>query len=175
MVAPNAKDLSDAIGVVLKDYEGPVDVKIVSDKLQTDHPNWKLPERRVNKFVKRYMNKHKNPAGADDDQTASMYKKQTSVKGRGLLGFFSPSKRKNLVSDPVIAEEQLPESEAAPPTPKAEDAGKDPASPDGKEADNEPDSEQVTAEVPSKDIAYETDNDVVDSHHDCWGLSCSVM
>jgi hypothetical protein len=139
-------------------------VKIVTNKIQTAHPDWKLPERRVNKFVKRTMNKHKNPAGADDDQTASMYKQRS---GRGFFGFLSPTKRTNLLADPPTAQEAVdaaePESsvnEAAPPTPIKEEEG-------------EP--EQVIAEVASKDIAYETDNDVVESSNDCWGLQCSVM
>jgi hypothetical protein len=101
-----------------------------------------------------------------------MYKKSNS--GRGLFGFLSPSKRTNLVTDPVpvppptldeetteqAAEGEMSSTkEAAPPTPVKEE--------------EEP--EEVIAEVASKDIAYDTDNDIVDSSNDCWGLQCTVM
>ena len=150
---------------------------IVTSKVQAEHPNWKLTDRRVNKFVKRFMDNHKNPAGADDDQTASMYKKGGSK--RGLFGIFSPSK-KNIVTEPEPIQEttETPSSTTpksdAPPTP-------DPKSPDAASQDpslpGSPENEQVVAEVPSKDIAYEQDNSVVDSPQDCWGLgsNCSVM
>jgi hypothetical protein len=152
--------------IVSTQYEGPVDTSIVTKKLQDKHPKWKLPERRVNKFVKRFMSKHKNPAGADDDQTASMYK-QTSSK-RGFLGIFSPSKRNILVAtDPEVIPEQEP-AEQEIPVPEEK-----PASPVKEETPPSP--EKEVAEATSKDIAYETDNSVVDGSQDCWGLSCSVM
>jgi hypothetical protein len=155
-----------------------VTTSIVTRKLQEEHANWKLTDRRVNKFVKRFMDKHKNPAGADDDQTASMYKKGSSK--RGLFGIFSPSKRSNLVTDPEPIEEETPN----PATPKAEapPTPNDPESPEGAQdsASSPPassENEQVVQEVASKDIAYEQDNSVVDSPQDCWGLgnNCSVM
>ena len=118
-----------------------------------------------------FLSAEKNPAGADDDQTASMYKKSTSK--RGFLGLFSPSK-KNIVTDPEPIPEKdeapTPKAEAPPtPDPKSNEAG--PASP------GSPENEQAVTEVASKDIAYEQDNSVVDSPQDCWGLgsNCSVM
>ena len=48
-------------------------MSLVTKKLQKEHPEWKLQERRVNKFVRRYTKGHKNPAGADDDATAAIY------------------------------------------------------------------------------------------------------
>jgi hypothetical protein len=123
------------------------------------------------------MSKHKNPAGADDDQTASMYKQQSSSK-RGLLGIFSPSKRTNLVTDPAViseketTEEEVTNTQAVPdpdPTshPKEEEVG------EGTSA--QPEDGKDAVEGTNKDVAYETDNSVVESSHDCWGLSCVVM
>ncbi|KAG7363349.1 hypothetical protein IV203_026709 [Nitzschia inconspicua] len=166
--APTGKELSEAIGIVLKDYEGPVDTSIITKKLQAEHPLWKLPERRVNKFVKRVMGKHKNPAGADDDQTASMYKQSPSK--RGFLGIFSPSKRTNLVTDPEVIQEK--ESTEASPTAAPQE---DPVSPVKEEEETPASPEKEIVEAPSKDIAYETDNSVVEGSQDCWGLSCSIM
>lgn len=131
---------------------------------------WKLPDRRVNKFVKRVMSKHKNPAGADDDQTTSMYKPSSSK--RGFLGIFSPSKRGNMVTDPDVIPEKEPATDAAPATVPEED----PASPVKREDEETPVSpEKEAVESTSKDIAYETDNSVVDGSQECWGLGCSVM
>ena len=117
------------------------------------------------------MGKHQNPAGADDDQTASMYKKGGSK--RGLFGIFSPSK-KNIVTDP----EPIPEKDETPATPQAEaPPTPDPKSPEASQDPASPENEQAVSEVASKDIAYEQDNSVVDSPQDCWGLgsNCSVM
>jgi hypothetical protein len=153
-----------------------VDTSIVTKKLQAEHPNWKLLDRRVNKFVKRSMNKHKNPAGADDDQTASMYMRSSSK--RGIFGIFSPSKRTNLVTEPAVIPDNKETKEVETTTKAVPD--EDPASLPKEENEETtsplPDNEKdAVEETNNKDMAYETDNSVVESSHDCWGLSCAVM
>lgn len=40
------------------------------NKLLEHNKDWKIPERRVKKFLKRYLSKHTDPSGADDDASA---------------------------------------------------------------------------------------------------------
>jgi hypothetical protein len=170
-------------------------VSIVTKKIKAEHPNWKLPERRVNKFVKRYMSKDKNPAGADDDASVSTnrYKneKKASSPSRSLFRMFSSrSKKNNLLSPP----DQLGSSlDTAPPEPVKEGENAEEATPPaGEEVAEEtynPDEEeklekeskeeieQITTEKDNnidKEIAYKTDLDKVDSSCDCFA-SCSIM
>ena len=53
---------------------------IISNKIQKEHPGWKLPDRRVKKFVRRHTKGHKNPAGADEDATLAVMSTMTSTK-----------------------------------------------------------------------------------------------
>jgi hypothetical protein len=164
-------------------YPGPVNVGIVTTKLQKEHPSWKLPERRVNKFVKRYQSKHKNPAGADDDETAAVYKSRGST--RNLFRLFSPNKGKNVTvpEEPAVIPVE-PQQEAAPiiaMTPpstvkEVEDVASEPevAAPEKVEP-AEPDDEGDLTEVPSKDIAYETDDNVASGKEAFHCDVCNIM
>ena len=44
------------------------------------HPDWKLPSRRVRKFLKRHLNNHLDPSGADDDATILTAKETTPAR-----------------------------------------------------------------------------------------------
>jgi hypothetical protein len=171
-------------------------VSIVAKKIKTEHPNWKLPERRVNKFVKRYISKDKNPAGADDDASVytNQYKndKKASSPSRSLFRMFSSrSKKKNLLSPPDQLESSLDTAPEAAPEPVKEEENDEEAPPAGEEVakeiykpadeeklEKEPkeEIEQITTEKDDidKEIAYETDHDKVDSSNDCFA-SCSIM
>ena len=180
-------------------YAGPVNVSIVTKKIKIEHPNWKLPERRVNKFVKRYMSKEKNPAGADDDASVStnQYKneKKASSPSRSLFRMFSSrSKKNNLLSPP---DDQLGSSldtapEAAPEPVRKEENAEEGTPPVGEEVaeetynpneeeklekESKEEIEQITTEKDNidKEIAYKTDLDKVDSSYDCCFASCSIM
>ena len=180
-------------------YAGPVNVSIVTKKIKIEHPNWKLPERRVNKFVKRYMSKEKNPAGADDDASVStnQYKneKKASSPSRSLFRMFSSrSKKNNLLSPP---DDQLGSSldtapEAAPEPVRKEENAEEETPPVGEEVaeetynpneeeklekESKEEIEQITTEKDNidKEIAYKTDLDKVDSSYDCCFASCSIM
>ncbi|OEU22616.1 hypothetical protein FRACYDRAFT_259146 [Fragilariopsis cylindrus CCMP1102] len=187
--APTGKDLSNAVSLFLKDYAGPVNVSIVTKKIKIEHPNWKLPERRVNKFVKRYMSKEKNPAGADDDASVStnQYKneKKASSPSRSLFRMFSSrSKKNNLLSPP---DDQLGSSldtapEAAPEPVRKEENAEEATPPVGEEVaeetynpneeeklekESKEEIEQITTEKDNidKEIAYKTDLDKCDVLH----------
>jgi len=202
-VAPAGTDLSDAVSLVLKDnYIGPVNVSIVTQNIKTLHPNWKLPERRVNKFVKRYMSKDKNPAGADDDATVIQYKKKKATSpSRSLFRMISSrSKKKKELTSPEQLElsfETFPETAPEPVTPKGlnEEEGEESRDWDAlqeetdiiEEKENSVDEEKgekksndenepisTEKEDIENEIAHDTDHDKVDSADDCFTL-CSMM
>jgi hypothetical protein len=100
-----------------------VNAKVVQQKLATEHPDWKVPERRVNKFLKRHLNSDKNLANADDDATAfsleptSPRKRSSIVKPFARL-FGRKSSKKNFTPEqaPMVPDviEQEPEPEPEP-------------------------------------------------------------
>ena len=162
--------------------------------IKGEHPTWKLPGRRVNKFVKRYMNEHKNPAGADDDASVVDYKVEKKSSSSKFLSplrsirrmVSSKSKKKGLSS----TEDLLDITFEAPPSPGVEAAPEPVATPvvekevhpveetQEQEAKSEPIVVAVEKEKLDKEIAYETDNDKVndkvDSSNDCC-TACSIM
>lgn len=161
-------------------YPGPVDVGIVARKLKQEHPAWKLPERRVNKFVKRYQSQHKNPAGADDDETVATAQKVVSSP-RNLFRLFSPKSKSSALTEEVAAgvaganQESAPTSPKAPPSPaQVADEVEPEVSPEKATPDEEPD-ETTLAEVPSRDMAYDTDDNIVNSKELCHCEACSIM
>lgn len=93
-----------------------IDAKELQKLLVSKHPDWKVPERRVNKFLKRYLNPNnqRSPASADDDETlwegvvdaegSTPTKKRKS--GKFFTRIFSP--RKNAVAVPESAPEAAP-------------------------------------------------------------------
>jgi hypothetical protein len=159
-------------------------VSIITRKIKTDHPNWKLPERRIKKFVKRYMSKDKNPAGADDDASVStnQYKneKKAFSPSRSLSRMFSSrSKKKNLSSPPDQLESSFDTApEAAPEPAKEEEENEEDTPVEETEKESKEEIEQIITtekEDIAKEIVYETvDHDKVDSSNDCFA-SCSIM
>jgi hypothetical protein len=124
----------------------------VQQKLTTEHPNWKIPERRVNKFLKRHLNKHKNPSAADDDDTAMIEGRSSTPKTKSIKSFGKPfSKlfsRRSVEPRQAAAPEAPPE--AAPPL----------AAPET-QAEPEPEAvgvEAVVEQSRSIEDAYEDDN-----------------
>lgn len=61
-------------------------VKELQVKLAEYHPRWKLPTRRVRKFLKRHLNNHHDPSGADDDATVLTVK--GTAPGKRFLKLF---------------------------------------------------------------------------------------
>lgn len=193
-VAPGGKDLSEAVSVVLKEYNGPVNVTYVTQQIKKEHPTWKLPERRVNKFVKRYMSEDKNLAGADDDATAATEYNKTektpsspsklSSSARSIRNLFSSksSKKKGLSSrkfdmDTTSEVPSSPGVETAPEPAAAAAVSEEKELPVEETKEELPSEEPIVAvekEEPEKEIAYETDNEKVDSSNDCFAL-CSIM
>lgn len=157
-------------------------MRIVTSMIQKEHTSWKLPERRVNKFVKRYQSQHKNPAGADEDETVATDGNPTKRLSSSLIRMFSPRKSKNAVpaEEPTTPAHQ----EAAPstvatasspvpiPEKEAEDVSEPVVSP---EKVVEPDDKDALMEVPSKDIAYETDDNVVSGKEAFHCDVCNIM
>lgn len=128
-----------------------------------EHPNWKVPERRVNKFLKRQMNQHKNPSGADDDQTAVMDDPPRD-RGRKIRNFFS---RRSAAETQPPAEilEAAPETAPAPvPSPMP-----------GKEEAKVPEPEPVVKRrSKSFEDVYVDDNDT-SKWEKCECNACAIM
>jgi hypothetical protein len=150
--------------------------KDLRSKLLEHHPDWKIPERRVKKFLKRHLSQHGDPSEADDDATV--------VSVSGLIG---PGKRlRNLFkvnkrdSTKAVAND-TPES--APVIPLIAD-DESPASPEKKEqAEEEPTIEEEEPEpapleqTRNLEQAYSDDNDGLkknDCHCHC-SEACAIM
>lgn len=80
-------------------------------KLLEHHPDWKIPERRVKKFLKRHLSKHGDPSGADDDATITSMVSNNKSPGQRLRSLFKIKKNKTSSSN---NNNNAPES--APPT-----------------------------------------------------------
>jgi hypothetical protein len=147
--------------------------------LLKEHPNWRVPERRVKKFIKRHVNRHQDPSGADDDTvTSSKSAKMGSPVGRALRRLVKPfSSSRNVKTAPpmTIGGGDIPEASPhpAPETPKKEVP---------KPVEKTPEPEPVpsptaaeTVEVESQDraaIAYEDDN--AGKKDDCECSACVI-
>mmetsp|Transcript_30089 Transcript_30089/g.46132 ORF Transcript_30089/g.46132 Transcript_30089/m.46132 type:complete len:263 (-) Transcript_30089:947-1735(-) len=107
---PNSDELNEAIAALLKESVVPASNKKTFKALQSDNPNWKLTERRVQKYLKKQKKAIKAAAAADattavdeddDDESVvsvassvgeSMRKarKTASNAGKKVKGMFSP-------------------------------------------------------------------------------------
>lgn len=192
-------------------YKGPVTTSIVTRKVQTEHPSWKLNDKRMNKFIKRFMDSHRNVAGADDDQTASFRSSKKGLFGRlssrklssvddgaagaaaGAVGVgaaaaaavamvasddtsvpSTTSPKAATATDPVETVESKKSEQQQTPEVAESDSG------DATPVPSYPEEDEAVVEKSAssnKEIAYHTDNTVVDASQDCWGLGnqCSIM
>eukprot|EP00531_Pseudo-nitzschia_arenysensis_P016594 CAMPEP_0116138680 /NCGR_PEP_ID=MMETSP0329-20121206/12907_1 /TAXON_ID=697910 /ORGANISM="Pseudo-nitzschia arenysensis, Strain B593" /LENGTH=165 /DNA_ID=CAMNT_0003633671 /DNA_START=203 /DNA_END=700 /DNA_ORIENTATION=+ len=157
MVAPEGEELSDAIGLVLKDHTGPVDLASVAEKLKEDHPTWKLPDRRVKKFVKKYESEHKATEGEEAPTTKSRPKMFSSPR-KSIRNLFSSKSKKK-------ATEELDTDSSVQPAEEAPVAEEEPVveAPDDEKAEETP-----------EEIAYKTEVESVESSNDCFVL-CTIM
>lgn len=114
----------------------------------------------MKKFLKRHLNKHSDPAGADDD--ASLATTASLKPGKKLLKMFGKKKKKKTV--PILPEAAPVEAEKAPePEPKKEEP----------EVEPEPEPVDVQQER-NLEQAYSDDND--GKKNDChWGEACAIM
>mmetsp|Transcript_3711 Transcript_3711/g.5452 ORF Transcript_3711/g.5452 Transcript_3711/m.5452 type:complete len:262 (-) Transcript_3711:788-1573(-) len=106
---PNPDELNEAIAALLKENVVPATNKQTFKALQSDNPNWKLTERRVQKYLKKQKKAIKAAAADattavdedDDDESVvsvassvgeSMRKarKSASNAGKKVKGMFSP-------------------------------------------------------------------------------------
>lgn len=110
------------------------------------HPEWKLPERRVNKFLKRHLN------GVQG--------------GKGFLGLFAGRKSQKKIGKDLAMPESAPDPKPAPPTPV-----ETPEEP--KEAQTDGSLEEGIQDE-SRSLAYGTD-DNNGSKNDCQCETCTVM
>jgi len=157
--APEGPELSDAIGLVLKDHNGPVNVANVAKKLKAEHPTWKLPERRVKKFIKKYESENQKSADAAETPTDKRSKMFSSPSKSIRRLFSSKSKKK-------VAEELDTDSDAQP---LAEEVPEEPDAPEDEVAAEE---EEPAPE--EENPAYVTENESVESPQDCFTL-CTIM
>ena len=75
-----------------------------------EHPNWKVPERRLNKFVKRRLNK-----AALDDDVSLLTTESSATRKRFSLFRRVFSRKKNDLTPPVTPENTQEQSKSAPP------------------------------------------------------------
>mmetsp|Transcript_13448 Transcript_13448/g.33848 ORF Transcript_13448/g.33848 Transcript_13448/m.33848 type:complete len:161 (+) Transcript_13448:40-522(+) len=150
-IAPEGQQLSDAIGLVLKDHTGPVDLASVAEKIKAEHPTWKLPDRRIKKFVKKYESEHK----ATEDKRSKMF----SSPSKSIRRLFSPKSKKKVV------EEADTDSDAQPLAEEVTAVEEEPA----EELDAPEDEKEE--EVP---VEYKTEIESVESSNDCFA-PCSIM
>ena len=146
----------------------------VAGKLKEEHPTWKLPERRVKKFVKKYISeKEANPPATDDEDASADKKpslKKFSSPSRSIRRLFSPKKKKDA---PVAVDPDT--SSDAPPV-----SGEDSASElvIAKEEDSVEEEEPDTVEEENvveeeKEDAYATEENA-ESSYDCFA-PCAIM
>lgn len=129
MKNPAATELSEAVTSILKDYTGPINVSLITGEIKNKYPDWKLTQRRVSKFMKRYMRGDKDINGADDDSTtASMASYQSYTNERTATSsmslsrmYRSKSKQENVLA-PIIGSDRT-ENEPIIPEAVQEDDG----------------------------------------------------
>jgi hypothetical protein len=150
----------------LAQYQGPVDVRIVTGMVQKDHPVWKLPERRVNKFVKRYQSQHTNPTGADDDETTSTSHNRPSSTRNVFRTMFSPKNKGNSssrtnnknysfnepISPSTTAAQQQQQQEAALPSPARASSPIDPTPSVQQDGIGTPTEQEPTVAAATKEV-----------------------
>eukprot|EP00339_Tiarina_fusa_P023743 CAMPEP_0117049954 /NCGR_PEP_ID=MMETSP0472-20121206/34489_1 /TAXON_ID=693140 ORGANISM="Tiarina fusus, Strain LIS" /NCGR_SAMPLE_ID=MMETSP0472 /ASSEMBLY_ACC=CAM_ASM_000603 /LENGTH=170 /DNA_ID=CAMNT_0004763549 /DNA_START=24 /DNA_END=536 /DNA_ORIENTATION=+ len=162
---PTGGQISQAIAATLKQYDGPVNAKVVQEKLVKAHPNWKLPERRVNKFLKRHLNSDTTTTTAinnegDDDTAKSSEPKSPKKRSSLVKPFIRLFGRKS--SKKKLAPEQAP------------------LVPDMMEPEPEPEPEPIIeepepiVEEKSFDAVYEDDNNPAEKEK-CECSACSIM
>lgn len=145
----------------------------VAGKLKEEHPTWKLPERRVKKFVKKYVSeKEANPPATDDEDASADKKpsvKKFSSPSRSIRRLFSPKKKKDA---PVAVD---PDTSSDAPPVSAEDSASEPviAEEDSVE-EEEPDTvEEENVVEEEKEDAYATEENA-ESSYDCFA-PCAIM
>lgn len=141
-------------------------------KLLEHHPNWKIPERRVKKFLKRHLSKHSDPSCADDDGTTTTVSSTKSSPAKRLLKFLK-IKKSNPPSSNVP--EAAPQSSSVPDEVSTPKAGNETKLEELVVADPEPYEElEPLSQSRSLEQAYSDDND--GKKHDCHcSDACSVM
>lgn len=127
---PTAPELNGAIKSALD--SGLTDWKDIHKTLVEGHPYWKLPERRVAKFVKRQLSG--KPVGADDDSVTPSVR-----SGRSLRSWISTRSNRRLLT----TNKENPSKEAAVPIPVPKEQ-KEPLPPPPVPAVKEPEPEEET-------------------------------
>lgn len=140
--------------------------------LSKENPSWKLPERRVNKFLKRYQNKNKNVAGADDDATEIGDSTKSGSSNRSGFGKLSKLFGRSKSSKKVVLSETAPPpvteiKEPVKPVPKPEPV------PEPEPIAEEEPPEPVVEEKALPDV-YEDDNKS-DDNQKCECNACCIM
>eukprot|EP00527_Entomoneis_sp_CCMP2396_P003863 CAMPEP_0198145420 /NCGR_PEP_ID=MMETSP1443-20131203/23351_1 /TAXON_ID=186043 /ORGANISM="Entomoneis sp., Strain CCMP2396" /LENGTH=161 /DNA_ID=CAMNT_0043809063 /DNA_START=53 /DNA_END=538 /DNA_ORIENTATION=- len=151
---PTTAELNSAIEIALN--RGRTDNwKDISATLKKEHPKWKLPDRRVNKFVKRQ--KSGKPVGDDDESVTSSGPLRRYLSNRRI------SKSKIDV-DSQIVEQQKEQGEKESQMPPLE-----------KEPEEEPDLlRDITAPTPTAE-AYVDENKGKKESGLCVCTGCSIM
>jgi hypothetical protein len=130
--------------------------------LLKEHPNWRIPERRVKKFIKRHVNRHQDPSGADDDTVTSAKMGSPLVRAlRRISKPFSSSRNVMTVPPMTIGGDDIPEALPlpAPETPQEEAPKPVEKTPEPVPAPTAAETAAVEVEVQDRAaIAYEDDN-----------------
>jgi hypothetical protein len=149
------------------------------------HPNWKIPERRVKKFLKRHLSQHANPAAADDDDDATMTTASSS-KGpaaKRLLKFFKftvKNKRKSTATQPQSTPEAAPTAPQDPIVVGAPEEGSNSKVDSERNLEDQIDdsqflqSDQIIEQTRSLEQVYSDDNDGKKNDCHC-SESCVIL
>ena len=164
-------------------------VEQLRSKLLEHHPDWKIPDRRVKKFLKRHVRKHGDPSCADDDDdgdddttvasaTVPLRSpfKSPGKRLRSIFGFHRQSGTEKKMMTTINAPESAPESLLPPLASEA-------ASPKNEEEEIiETKVEELSEPVPvsldqarSVEQVYRDDNDGSKSKDCCSVEACAIM
>jgi hypothetical protein len=147
-------------------------VKDLRLKLLEHHTDWKIPERRVKKFLKRHLNKHGDPSGADDDATVlSVTSKSPGTRLRNIFKVKRDSTNAIISNNPP---------ESAPKAPLLEDDEESPETEEPAKQDEAKVEEGEFEPAPveqsrSLEQAYSDDNDGLKKNDCHCGEACAIM
>ncbi len=146
-------------------------VEDLQTKLMEHHPNWKIPERRVKKFLKRHLSHSIDTSCADDDATLTTVSSSKGTPVKRLLKLFKVKKSKSTSNVPEAA----PDGPSVPEEVSTPKAGAETKLEEQQVVDPEPESEpEPIQQSRSLEQAYSDDNDGKQNDCHC-NEACSIM
>ena len=136
------------------------------EKILTEHKSWKLPSRRVQKFVKLHIKKQKNASKGEDESQKST----SSMSKRFLKRMFRSGKKDKENTIPEVINEKEIAKETAPAPESAPELPAEPVAPEPLPASEEDDKPEDGVKVDP----YEDDNRR-EKKEDCACETCIIL